>query len=152
MTEDIYLFMIISLAALAITAVVVGLSNDAVNFSNDAGYFSSPNVTNLTVAGADDASEAIRLRAGTQGIFTNVVLNDFDEGFDLDGDTGDNPTGQGVLDGALGVIDVTFNNVITKLKNDTGFTFTEADFISGDGNGTGTDVSAWGTGWTVGIN
>ncbi len=69
-----------------------------------------------------------------------------------DGDTGDNPTGQGVLDGNLGVIDVTFNNVTTKLKNDTGYTFTEADFISGDGNGTGTDVSAWGTGWTVGVN
>ncbi|MBT8181900.1 MAG: multidrug transporter, partial [Eudoraea sp.] len=122
------------------------------DFSNEAGYYSAPNVTNLTVAGADDASEAIRLRAGTQGIFTNVVLNDFDEGFDCDGDTGDNPTGQGVLDGTLGVIDVTFNNVVTKLKNDTGYTFTEADFISGDGNGTGTDVSAWGTGWTVGIN
>lgn len=122
------------------------------DFSNEGGYFSAPNVTNITVVGADDASEAIRLRAGTQGIFTNVVLNDFDEGFDLDGDTGDNPTGQGVLDGDLGVFDVTFNNVTTKLKNDTGFTFMEADFISGDGNGTGTDVSAWGTGWTVGVN
>jgi len=31
MIEDIYLFMIIALAALAITAVVVGLSNNAVN-------------------------------------------------------------------------------------------------------------------------
>ena len=122
------------------------------DFSNEGGYFSAPNVTNLTVVSANDASEAIRLRAGTQGIFTNVVLNDFDEGFDLDGDTGDNPTGQGVLDGVLGVFDVTFNNVTTKLKNDTGFTFTEADFISGDGNGTGTDVSSWGAGWTVGVN
>ena len=122
------------------------------DFSNEGGYYSAPNVTNITVVGADDASEAIRLRAGTQGIFTNVVLNDFDEGFDLDGDTGDNPTGQGVLDGDLGIIDVTFNNVTTKLKNDTGYTLTEADFISGDGNGTGTDVSAWGMGWTVGVN
>ncbi|MCE2613802.1 multidrug transporter [Flavobacteriaceae bacterium D16] len=122
------------------------------DFSNVAGYFSAPTVTNVTVAGADDGSEAIRLRAGTQGIFTNVVINDFDEAFDLDGDLGDNPTGQGVLDGLLSVTDVTFNNVVTKLKNDTGFTFTEADFISGDGNGTGTDVATWGAGWTVGIN
>lgn len=122
------------------------------DFSNEGGYFSAPNVVNVTVAGADDGSEAIRLRAGTQGLFTNVVVNDFDEAFDLDGDTGDNPTGQGVLDGLLGVTDVTFNNVVTKLKNDTGFTFTEADFISGDGNGTGTDVATWGAGWTVGIN
>lgn len=112
-------------------------------------FFSAPEVTNVTVVSANDASEAIRLRAGTQGIFTNIVLNDFDEGFDLDGDAGDNPTGQGVLDGLLKVVDVTFNNVTTKLKNDTGFTFSEADFISGDGNGTGTDYSDWGAGWTV---
>ncbi len=122
------------------------------DFSNVSGAFSAPNVNDVTVIGADDGSEAIRLRAGTQGLFTNVVITDFDEAFDLDGDTGDNPTGQGVIDGLLGVTDVTFNNVTTKLKNDTGFTFTEADFISGDGNGTGTDVTSWGAGWTVGIN
>ena len=122
------------------------------DFSNVSGAFSAPNVNDVTVIGADDGSEAIRLRAGTQGLFTNVVITDFDEAFDLDGDTGDNPTGQGVIDGLLGVTDVTFNNVTTKLKNDTGFTFTEADFISGDGNGTGTDVASWGAGWTVGIN
>lgn len=122
------------------------------DFSNEGGYFSAPNVTNVTVIGADDASEAIRLRAGTQGIFTNVVLTDFDEGFDLDGDMGDNPTGQGVLDDLLNIVDVTFNNVTTTLKNDTGFTFDEADVISGVGNGTGTDIATWGAGWTVGIN
>ena len=122
------------------------------DFSNEAGYFSGPSVTNVTIIGANDGSEAIRLRAGTQGLFTNLVLTDFDEAFDLDGDTGDNPTGQGVLDGVLGITDVTFNNVVTKLKNDTGFTFTEADFISGDGNGTGTDIATWGAGWTTGIN
>ena len=123
-----------------------------VDFNNAGGYFSRPNINNVTVVGANDASEAIRLRAGTQGLFTNVVLIDFDEAFDLDGDTGDNPTGQGVLDGFLSVTDVTFTNVTTKLKNDTGFTFDESDFISGDGNGSGTDVSSWGAGWTVGIN
>ncbi len=37
------------------------------DFSNEGGYFSAPNVTNVTVVGANDASEAIRLRAGTQG-------------------------------------------------------------------------------------
>ena len=122
------------------------------DFTNAAGYFSAPAVTNVTVQGDVADSEAIRLRAGTQGIFTNVLITDFDEAFDLDGDTGDNPTGQGVLDDLLQVVDVTFVNVATKLKNDTEFTFTEADFISGDGNGTGTDVATWGAGWTVGIN
>lgn len=122
------------------------------DFSNEGGYFSAPNVSNVTIVGANDGAEAVRLRAGTQGLFTNLVFTDFDEAFDLDGDTGDNPTGQGVIDGLLGVTDVTFTNVTTKLKNDTGFTFTEADFISGDGNGTGTDVASWGAGWTIGIN
>lgn len=113
-------------------------------------FWSAPEVTNVTVVSANDASEAIRLRAGTQGIFTNIVLNDFAEGFDLDGDTtGSNPTGQGVLDGVLKIVDVTFNNVTVKMKNDTGFTFTETDFISGDGNATGTDYATWGAGWTV---
>ena len=122
------------------------------DFSNESGEFSKPTVTNVTVIGANDAGEAIRLRAGTQGLFTNVLIQDFDEAFDLDGDAGDNPTGQGVLDDNLMVTDVTFTNVVTKLKNDTTFIFTEADFIAGDGNGTGTDIAAWGAGWTVGIN
>ena len=122
------------------------------DFSNEAGYFSAPNVTNVTVIGTGiTGNEAFRLREGTQGIFTNVVVTDFEEAFDLDGDTGDNTTGQGVIDDLLQIIDVTFNNVTTKMKNDTGFTFTEADLISGDGNGTGTDISSWGSGWTVGI-
>ena len=122
------------------------------DFSNETGTFSAPTITNVTIVGANDGGEAIRLRAGTQGLFNNVLIQFFNEGFDLDGDLGDNPTGQGVLDGLLGVTDVTFDNVDVKLKNDTGFMFTEADFISGDGNGTGSDVATWGAGWTVGID
>ena len=122
------------------------------DFSNETGTFSAPTITNVTVYGADDGGEAIRLRAGTQGLFNNVLIQFFNEGFDLDGDTGANPTGQGVIDGLLGVSDVTFDNIDVKLKNDTGFMFLESDFISGDGNGTGTDVATWGAGWTVGIN
>lgn len=118
------------------------------DFSNAGGYFSAPNITNVTIVGANDGGEAIRLRAGTQGIFTNVLISDFAEGFDLDGDSGDNPTGQGVLDGVLQVIDVTFTNVDLNLKNDTGFTFNDDDFFSGIGNGTGTDYATWGAGWT----
>ena len=118
------------------------------DFSNAGGYFSAPNVTNVTIVGANDAGEAVRLRAGTQAIFTNVVLTDFAEGFDLDGDSGDNPTGQGVLDDLLQVNTVTFNNVTLNLKNDTGFTFTDADFFTGIGTATGTDYATWGAGWT----
>jgi hypothetical protein len=131
-----------------------GIEADGYNtdFSNAGGYFSKPNVTNLTIIGQGNTSgtEAIRLRAGTQGIFTNLLIQGFEEGFDLDGDAGDNPTGAGVTSGDLNVTDVTFTDVTTKVKNDTGVAFNiDGDFIkSGDGNGTGTDYAAWGAGWT----
>lgn len=114
-------------------------------------FFSKPTVNNLAIYGngSGTENEAIRLRAGTQGIFNNVYLSGFAEGFDLDGDDGDNPTGAGVLSGDLSVTNVTFDDVTVKLKNDTGATFGEGDFISGDGNGTATDYTTWGAGWTV---
>ena len=138
-----------------------GYNTDIGNNSNPL-YFSAPNVTNLTIIGKGSDNqvqdgtavslgsyEAVRLRAGTAGIFTNVLIDGFGEAFDLDGDDTDNPTGQQVLDGALQLVDITFNDVTTKYKNDTGATFTDADFISGEGNGTGTNYSSWGTGWTL---
>ncbi len=128
-----------------------GFNSDIGNNSNPL-YFSKPTVSNVTIIGrgstASSTPEAIRLRVGTQGIFTNILLQGFDEGFDLDGDMGDSPTGQGVIDGDLSVTDVTFIDVTTKLKNDTEFTFDESDFIIGDGNATGTDFNTWGSGWT----
>lgn len=116
-------------------------------------FFSKPNVNNLTIVGlgSGTGNEAIRLRAGTQGIFNNVYLEGFAEGFDLDGDAGNNPTGQGVINGDLDVTDVTFVDVTLKMKNDTGETFSDADFYTGEGNGTATDVATWGAGWTVGL-
>ncbi|MBT8181325.1 MAG: multidrug transporter [Eudoraea sp.] len=126
-----------------------GFNTDIGNNSNPL-FFSSPNVNNLTIIGRGSATEneAVRLREGTQGLFTNVLIQGFEEGFDLDGDMGNSPTGQGVLDGTLRVTDVTFSDVLVKLKNDTGFTFDEGDFIFGDGNGTGTDYDTWKAGWT----
>lgn len=122
------------------------------DFSNSAGYFSKPNINNVTIIGQGNTTgtEAIRLRAGTQGIFNNILIQGFEEGFDLDGDAGDNPTGAGVVSGDLNVTNVTFTNVTTKVKNDTGFSFNiDGDFIkSGDGNATGTDFATWGAGWS----
>lgn len=116
-------------------------------------FFSKPNITNLTIIGlgSTTGNEAIRLRAGTQGIFTNVLLEGFAEGFDLDGDSGNNPTGAGVISNDLQVTDVTFTDVTLNMKNDTGETFTEADFITGNGNGTGTNINSWGANWSVGL-
>lgn len=123
-----------------------GYNTDIGNNANPK-YFSAPNVTNVTIDGL--GGEAWRLRAGTQGIFKNILMNGFEEGFDLDGDNGDNPTGQGVLDNVLHVDGIVFNGVTVHMKNDTGFSFTEANFISNEGTATGTDYSTWGAGWTV---
>ena len=126
-----------------------GYNTDVGNNSNPL-YFSKPTVTNLTIVGlgSGTGNEAIRLRAGTQGIFSNVKLEGFAEGFDLDGDSGDNPTGAGVLSGDLNVNSVIFVDVTVNMKNDTGETFTEADFLTVDPNATGTDYATWGSGWT----
>ncbi|WP_290698952.1 multidrug transporter [Lacinutrix sp.] len=127
-----------------------GFNTDIGNNSSPV-FWSKPTVNNLTIIGngSSTGNEAIRLRAGTQGIFNNISIQGFAEGFDLDGDQGDSPTGAGVLSNNLQVTDVLFTDVTLKLKNDTGETFTESDFISGDGNGTGTNYSSWSTGWTV---
>lgn len=131
-----------------------GFNTDIGNNSNPI-YFSSPTVTNLTIIGlgSGTSSEAIRLRAGTRAIFNNVVLQGYAEGFDLDTDPivpADHPTGEAVVSGETQVTNILFTDIILKVKNDTGVAFTEADLISGDGNGTGTDYATWGAGWTVG--
>ncbi|MBC8755518.1 multidrug transporter [Kordia sp. YSTF-M3] len=128
-----------------------GFNTDIGNNSNPI-YFSSPTLTNLTIIGLGSAnsSEAIRLRAGTRATFTNVVLQGYAEGFDLDGNDTDSPTGAGVTSGETSVTDILFTDITLKVKNDTGVMFTDADFITGDGNGTGTDYATWGAGWTVG--
>lgn len=128
-----------------------GYNTDIGNNSSPV-YFSKPTINNLTIIGlgSGTSSEAIRLRAGTRAIFNNVLLQGYGEGFDLDGDSGDNPTGAGVTSDDTQVTDILFTDITLKVKNDTGVMFTEADLISGDGNGTGTDYATWGAGWTVG--
>lgn len=126
-----------------------GYNTDIGNLSNPK-FFSKPTVTNLTIEGlgSSTGNEAVRLRAGTQGIFTNVLLVGFAEGFDLDGDATDNPTGTGVTSGDLKVTDVKFDDVTTKMKNDTGVTFTMADFLTENAAAAGTDYATWGANWT----
>ncbi len=126
-----------------------GFNSDIGNNSNPV-FWSKPTVNNLTIIGRGSATEneAVRLREGTQGIFTNVSIQGFEEAFDLDGNTGESPTGQGVIDGNLTVTDYNFSDVLVNMKNDTEFTFTEGDFLTGSNTATGTDYSSWNTGWT----
>lgn len=131
-----------------------GYNTDIGNLSNPK-FWSKPTVKDVTIVGlgSGTGNEAIRLRAGTQGVFDNILIEGFAEGFDLDGDAGadsDNPTGTGVINGDLDATNVTFTDVTVQLKNDTGDTFTDADFLTGIGNATGTDFATWGASWTVG--
>ncbi|WP_299259758.1 multidrug transporter [uncultured Aquimarina sp.] len=122
-----------------------GFNTDIGNNSNPV-FWSAPTVTNLTIngLGSSNENEAIRLRAGTRAVFTNVMLEGFAEGFDLD----DTETGNGVLSDETSVTDITFDDITLTLKNDTGATFGEADVITGIGNGTGADYNSWNSGWT----
>lgn len=126
-----------------------GFNTDIGNNANPK-FFSKPTINNLTIIGlgSSTGNEAIRLRAGTQGLFNNVFIQGFEEAFDLDGDAGDSPTGTGVTNGDLKVTDTKFEDVTTNLKNDTGVDFAESEFITGSTDATGTDFSTWGAGWT----
>lgn len=122
-----------------------GFNTDIGNNSSPL-FWSAPTITNLTIngLGSSNENEAVRLRAGTRATITNVFLQGFAEGFDLD----DTETGNGVLAGETTVTDITFDDITLNLKNDTGATFDESDVISGIGNGTGADYSSWSSGWT----
>lgn len=136
--------------------VMLGAEHDkaieADGFNGDIGligdFYSSPTVSNLTVIGlgaaADPGSVAMHLRVGTEATFSNVFIQGYEEGIEIDNDQ----TGVSITSGNLSVTDVTFDDVTTNLKNDTGVIFTEADFISGEGNGVETDYATWGAGWT----
>lgn len=126
-----------------------GYNTDIGNNSNPK-FWSKPTIINLTIIGlgSGTGNEAIRLRAGTQGVFKNVWIEGFDEGFDLDGDKGSNPTGKGVLSGDLKATSVTFTDVNVKLKNDTDYSFSDADFYEETGNSSGTEYKTWGANWT----
>lgn len=111
---------------------------------------SSPTITNFTVVGVGSAqgAEAIRLRRGTEATFVNVVVEGFEEGFDIDDPT----TIDHILAGNTSVTDVTFIDVTTRLLSDAatnGVEATETDIFSGISNGTGTDVAAWSSGWST---
>ena len=127
-----------------------GYNTDIGNNSNPV-FWSAPTIENLTIIGlgSDTGNEAVRLRAGTRVTITNAYIEGFNEGFDMDGDDINNPTGEGVLLDETNAINITFVDVNIKLKNDTGVSFPEFDFIQGDGDGNGTDFAFWGARWTV---
>ncbi|SHG91286.1 multidrug transporter [Winogradskyella jejuensis] len=122
-----------------------GFNTDIGNNSSPI-FWSAPTINNITIngLGSSNGNEAIRLRAGTRATFNNVLIEGFEEGYDLD----DEETGTGVLANETTVTDITFDDVITTLKNDTNAAFDASSFFSGVGTGTGADYNSWNSGWT----
>lgn len=142
-----------------------GFEMDGFNtdFQNSDNFVSRPTIINATVIGSGDNSRAFRLRAGTGGIFNNVVIQDFGRGVVVENDT------PGFLTTDNIPADLQFTDVSFVSGVDTEFIYgfddevfmadpanpvpTQGDVIGGDaGNATGTDVATWSAGWTVGIN
>lgn len=125
-----------------------GYNTDIGNNSNPK-VWSNPTVKNVTIIGLGSANskEAIRLRAGTQAKFDNVMITGYAEGFDIDGNDTANPTASHVTAGTLKATNVKFTDVTTKVKKEDGVTYTDADFVT-EGEATGTDYATWGSGWT----
>ncbi|MDY2585946.1 multidrug transporter [Winogradskyella aquimaris] len=130
-----------------------GFEMDGFNtdFSNEGGYFSAPNVTNVTVIGDNDSGRAFRLRAGSRGVFTNILVSNFGRGFVIQDDEPGQATSQGVVDGDTSVTDIAFSNVESPVVlSDLENMITEAELIFGSAdNATGTDFATWGSNWTA---
>ena len=122
-----------------------GFNTDIGN-NSDPVFWSAPTINNLTIVGlgSSNGNEAIRLRAGTRAVFNNILIQGFEEGYDLD----DEETGIGVLADETSVTDITFDDVTLTLKNDTNGAFDASSFFSGVDNGIGADYIAWNSGWT----
>ena len=135
-----------------------GFEMDGFNtdFQNSGGFVSIPTINNATVIGSGDNSRAFRLRAGTGGIFNNVVIQDFGRGVVVEDDTAGDITSDNIPTD-LQFTDVSFTGVSEEFLYEDDFANasppSQADVIGGDaGNATGTDIDTWGAGWTLGIN
>lgn len=127
----------------------------------------NPTITNLTLVGPGSAADAtytenqgLKLRRGTKGIFSNIVLANWKTGFDVENDE----TVAAVTAGTLKATNVLFTDVPTKSKGkgtdpdgsgplvapsaDVSAMFTEGNTT---GAGNGTNAPSWSTGWSVGF-
>lgn len=143
-----------------------GKGNRGIEADNfELGYLNTPianpSITNLTLVGPGSAptsgtwleNDAMKLRRGTKGIFTNIVFSGWAVGFSVDNDETISyiPT-------ALKAVNVNFISDVklkTKGKSNSGASadisaiVTAESAATGAGNGAG--KPAWAAGWTVGF-
>ena len=139
-----------------------GIEADNYEFGYANTPLSNPTITNLTLVGPGSAADAttyaenngLKLRRGTKGIFTNVVLSAWKEGFNVENDE----TIANVTSGALKATQVNFiSDVATKSKGkttagasaDVNGVYTESTSATGAGNGVAQPT--WASSWSIGF-
>jgi len=139
-----------------------GIEADNYEFGYANTPLSNPTITNLTLVGPGSAADAttyaenngLKLRRGTKGIFTNVVLSAWKEGFNVENDE----TIANVTSGALKATQVNFiSDVATKSKGkttagasaDVNGVYTESTSATGAGNGIAQPT--WASSWSIGF-
>jgi hypothetical protein len=136
---------------------------EADNFEGGFGFtpIANPSITNLTLVGPGSTADAVafaenqamKLRRGTKGIFTNVFIKGWKTGFDIENDETLAFVGNALKINGLNVdSDVT---VITKGKTTAGLSATiDASFytsVVNTGAGNGAGMPSWAAGWSVGF-
>ncbi|WP_369048331.1 hypothetical protein [Tenacibaculum sp. UWU-22] len=109
---------------------------------------STPHISNITVIGnkAGSESQALKLRAGTEGFFDNVVLANFDVGINIETARSFEWFGTGDKITNVNFVEV---NTSLKLKAYSGSSVTwYSENSSATGAGNGTALPDWAKGWT----
>ncbi|WP_320816135.1 hypothetical protein [Flavobacterium sp.] len=132
-----------------------GIEADNLEANFDATPIANPTINNMSLIGLGNQGsepDAIKLRRGTRSIMSNVVLDNFVTGLNIEHDQT-----IAFIPTDLKVTNVTFSNItnLSKGKNTAGATvdvsnsYTETTTATGAGNGTG--VPTWALGWTTGL-
>lgn len=132
-----------------------GIEADNNSNNHTASPISNPTLKNVTLIGrgnTGDEPQAFKLRVGTFANLDNIVISNWNVGFDVQHDESINAIGT-----TLKATNVKFVNVNEKSKGkktdnstvDVSALYTENDNATGAGNGTQTPT--WAQGWTVGL-
>jgi hypothetical protein len=134
-----------------------GAECDNWSSNHSATPFAKPTISNVTLIGNGilDASEpqGMELRAGTKGIFDNVVIANWKHGIRVTGDVSN-----GWMGNELKLTNVKFidNQIDIFARNDAGDAVEIPEgFVTINNNalgaGAGLDVPTWAQGWTIGL-
>lgn len=133
-----------------------GIEADNNNPNHNATPVSNPTIRNLTLIGngaTGGENQAIKLRVGTKATFENLVLANWETGFDVQHDESISFVADGTLKATrVRFIDVTNKAVGRATDNtavDVSAVYTEDNTATGAG--AGIDVPEWAKGWTVGL-